>query len=167
MPAATSRNAQIADAVAQALNAAVTAGSFGATRFTAVRRWLPMATRTALKNLKVTVFPAGEDSSRITRARDRYEIVTQIGIQQALPAGVDPESDDPAMIAQVNAAIDAHALVVEQVSDLCRPGMIAVTNCEYVKDQASDPLVDPTHLLVHKVMTSRVDVTFQLIKPNP
>ena len=146
-----SRNAQLADAVAAALNSAPP-NTFNAA-FTAVRVYTPKADPNLLQTLTVSVISDKDNSDRTSRDTNEHELSVLIGIEKKV-AG-DPASP------KANAEIDQLTELVEQISDYFGIATINPSVALFVNSTIR-VLCDPPSLLTQKVFRGVVELNFLL-----
>ncbi len=135
----------VADAVAEELNA----GSFSQA-FTAARLVLPRFELKDLTELKVSVVPRTLDISGATRAACQYAAGVDIGIQKK--------------VQDIEAGTDELGLLVDEITDFLRQRPLASTPWAIGARTQNDPVYDPGHLDQHRVFTSVLSVTYKMLR---
>lgn len=149
-----SRNATIADAVRDDLNAAAAANAFPMS-FEARRVYLPIYELDQLTQLRVTIFVGSDDRELHARKLFRDDVKISVGFHKRLAADVDPTSED------ANAEIDALLELVEAVADRFGPGYWG--GAGWLKTEIA-ALPNADHLKDHRTFTAFINLTFRLIR---
>lgn len=136
----------IADAVVGELNA----GSF-MQEFTAVRAYRPQYELAELKDLRVTVVPAGVEETSAARTITQRDVSIDVGVQKKLTVA-DAEELDPLM-----------ALVEELQSFFRRRRLSGYREAICVKT-ANEPLYSVEHLDEFRQFTSVIRLTFRVLQ---
>ena len=138
--------ADIADAVAAALNAAP-AGTF-AQAFTAQRAYLPQFDLKDMADLHVTVVPKGADIQAAGRNVGQYDYSIDVGIQKKFSG--DSEAD-------------ALMTLAEQVADYFRGKRLASHSAAWARSEHSH-LYAQDHMRELGQFTSVVTLTFRVLR---
>ena len=135
----------VADAVAEELNA----GSFSQA-FTAARLVLPRFELKDLVELKVSVVPRTLGISGNTRAASKYAVEIVTGIQKK--------------VQDIEAGTDELGLLVDEIGDFIRKRPLASAPWARWTSTQNDPVYDPGHLDQHRVFTSVLTITYTMTR---
>jgi len=154
-----SKVVEIAEAVVAALNNGAFAAEFEARR---LYRPLFNVAEGDLNDLTVSVVPAADTWSVMSRVAVTRDQVVHVAIQQRLPAGSDPNETAG------RAFIDSRLELAERVCLHFSPqgaglngGRIGDTGANWVKTDHA-PIYDPEHLDADRVFTALIALTFKL-----
>ncbi len=148
-----SRNATLAQAVTDALNAAP-GGTF-LLPFTAVRRAVPLTDLKLLKTLSVSVIYSDDSSDRVGRDVDLHALKILIGIEKKVAAA---DVSTPA----ANAEIDQLCELVEQIDNFWDQTKVSESVGLFVNSTIVT-LCDPGSMLTQKVFRGVVAVSFNFV----
>lgn len=141
---------QIAQAVTDALNAAVAEQAFDA-EFTAVRAYLPQYELPEMAELKVTVVPKQVVLTGGSRSAAQQDVAIDIAVQQR----VDPQDLD---------AVDALMELVESIAGYLRTRRLDLDGLHASWLSAEhEPIYAPEHMEQMNQFTSILTVTYRLL----
>ena len=146
--------ADIAEAVKDALNAAVASSGLSAD-FTAERVWVPEKDYSAVTGLVVWVFPRANllFSSASTRRAQATEVEINIVYAQRLDQLTDPETE------AANAAVDAMQQLGEEIADLIADRDQRYDGFPCLRTE-QDPIYDFDILRTHRVFVGLIRCFF-------
>lgn len=140
--------------IAEAMVTALNGGSFSLS-FMAERSYVPVRRLEDLGTLRVTVVPSGRELEILDRSRRAMVSHSiDVGVQQRIGTGTMTE-------AQILAACDPLAALVEEISDFLQYAPLAVTDavCTEVRNA---PIYSPQHIDERRVFTSVLTFVYQL-----
>jgi hypothetical protein len=142
----------IAEAVKTVLNAASLSQSF-----TAERAYIPVYDTRTLVDLKISVIAASDESERLSRASNLCTYRVDIGVQKRIGTGTMTE-------AEIRAACDPLMTLAEEIGDLFDGEPLTGYTSAKCTETSLRVLYVPQMLDTHRVFTSVVTLTFQVVR---
>jgi len=139
----------VADAVVAELNA----GTFSES-VSAVRSFLPEYDLKDLKDLRVTVLPAGDDLSSESRGANRRLVRVEIGIQKRLPTGEEAEAEE----------MQALLLLLEEIKAYLAGRTLGGQPAARWLATENSPIYDPETVQEHRSFLSVLRVSYLAIQ---
>lgn len=141
----------IAEAVKDALNAATLSMAF-----TAERLYVPVYEIRSLSGLKVSVIAASSEDERLSRAASLATHRIDVGVQNRIGTGAMTESE-------IRAACDPLMDLAEEIADLFDGEPLAGYTQAKCTETSMRVLYLPQMIDTHRVFTSVVTLTFQVV----